>query len=102
VSEVRFPVIDRQGERCLVRGPVTHAGAEALLASGERHFGGGRLVFDFSGAESADSSALSLMLEWIRRAAARDTEIAFSGLGPALASLIELYGLAELIPLAAE
>lgn len=95
-------MIEREGERCFVRGPVTHAGAEALLAQGERQFDGSRLVFDFSGAETADSSALSLMLEWTRRAAARNTKIGFAGLGPALLSLIELYGLAELIPLAAE
>lgn len=102
MGEARFPMIERDGERCLVRGPVTHDGAEALLALGERQFDGGRLVFDFSGAESADSSALSLMLEWTRRAAARKTEIAFARLGPAMLSLIELYGLTELIPLAAE
>jgi phospholipid transport system transporter-binding protein len=95
-------VIERDGRRCLVRGPVTHAEAQPLLALGERQFDGGHLVFDFSEVQSADSSALSLMLEWTRRAAARNTEIAFSGLGPALLSLIELYGLAELISLAAE
>jgi len=85
-----------------VRQAVTHAEVAALLSQGEKLLQGGRLVFDFSGVDTADSSALSLMLEWLRRAAARNTEIAFAGLGPALLSLIELYGLAELIPLAAE
>jgi phospholipid transport system transporter-binding protein len=95
-------MIERQGTRCLVRGPVSHAAVPALLAEGERMLEGGRLVFDFSSAQAEDSSALSLMLEWVRRGAARDTVVEFAGLRPPLLSLIDLYGLAELIPLAAE
>jgi phospholipid transport system transporter-binding protein len=95
-------MIEREGSRCLVRGPVNHGGVSSLLAEGERLFEGGRLVFDFSAAQAEDSSALSLMLEWVRRAAARNTRVEFAGLDPVLLSLIELYGLAELIPLAAE
>lgn len=95
-------MIERQGSRCLVRGPVNHAAVPALLAEGERMLEGDRLVFDFSAAEAEDSSALSLMLEWVRRGAVRGTVVQFAGLRPPLLSLIELYGLAELIPLAAE
>ncbi|HWQ38576.1 MAG TPA: STAS domain-containing protein [Burkholderiales bacterium] len=95
-------MIERQGERCYVSGAVTHATVVALLSEGEKLFGQGRLIFDFSGVESVDSSSLSLMLEWMRRAALVGTALAFANLGPAIRSLIDLYGLAELIPLTAE
>ena len=82
-------MIERQGNRCLVRGPVNHAGVSALLAEGERLFEGGRLVFDFSAAQAEDSSALSLMLEWVRRGTARNTVVEFTGLRP---PLLDEYG----------
>lgn len=95
-------MIERRGSRCLVHGSVNHAVVPALLAEGERLFDGARLVFDFSAAQAEDSSALSLMLEWVRRGAASNTPVEFAGLRPPLLSLLDLYGLAELIPLAAE
>lgn len=95
-------MIECKGERCYVSGAITHATVVALLAEGERLLGKGRLIFDFSGVQGVDSSSLSLMLEWMRRAAALGATIAFANLGPAIQSLIDLYGLAELIPLAAE
>jgi phospholipid transport system transporter-binding protein len=95
-------MIQCEGGRCFVHGAVTHAAVATLLAEGERIFQGRRLLFDFSAVQTADSSALSLMLEWVRRASAVGTELEFAGLGPALLSLLQLYGLAELIPLAAE
>jgi phospholipid transport system transporter-binding protein len=92
----------RDGAVWRLQGDVTHASVKALLAEGLRSFEGARLVVDCSGVGAADSSALSLMLEWNRQLKARGGGIAFSGLGANLHSLMHLYGIADLIPIAAE
>jgi phospholipid transport system transporter-binding protein len=56
------------------------------------------VVIDLAGVQAVDSSALSLMLEWTRRAAARKVAISFANLGPSLSSLIDLYGVSDIIP----
>jgi phospholipid transport system transporter-binding protein len=95
-------MIRREGDRYLVEGAVTLETVDALLAEGMRCFEGGRLVVDLSGVDAADSSALSLMLEWQRRLRREGREIGFARLGANLISLTHLYGIADLIPIAAE
>jgi phospholipid transport system transporter-binding protein len=95
-------MIDCQGQRCVVSGEVTHSTVTKLLSEGEKLTGGGRVVVDLSAIEAVDSSALSLMLEWCRRARQSGTELHYSRPGPALLSLIDLYGLGEVLPLSAQ
>lgn len=85
-----------------LEGEVNHGSVKNLLADGLRSFKGDRLVVECSGISAADSSALSLMLEWSRQLRAQGRSIAFSGLGANLHSLMHLYGIADLIPIAAE
>ena len=94
--------IEREGERYLLRGAVTLHTAAALLAQGARSFEGARPVVDFSGVTAADSSALSLMLEWARLLRSQGRDIVFDKLGADLKSLSDLYGIADLLPIAAE
>jgi len=95
-------MISKQGERYLIEGPVTLAGVTALLAEGSRSFEGTPVVVDFSGVTEADSSAISLMLEWTRRMHDGNRQIFFANLGESLVSIANLYGVEDLIPIAAE
>ncbi|HZF23719.1 MAG TPA: STAS domain-containing protein [Burkholderiales bacterium] len=95
-------MISKQGERYLIEGPVTLAGVTALLAEGSRSFEGTPVVVDFSGVTEADSSAISLMLEWTRRMHGGNRQIFFANLGESLVSIANLYGVKDLIPIAAE
>lgn len=56
-------------------------------------------IIDFSAVTDIDTSALSLMLEWQRRAKAANCEIVFSHVSDNLISLSELYGVTEFIPI---
>ena len=95
-------MITKQGDRYLIEGPVTLAGVSALLAEGSRTLEGSPVVVDFSGVTEADSSAISLMLEWTRRMHRSDRQIYFANLGESLVSIANLYGVTDLIPVAAE
>lgn len=55
-------------------------------------------IVDFAGVDEVDSSAVALMLAWLRAAEARDARLSFINLSPQLRSLTTLYGVAELIP----
>lgn len=95
-------MIRKQGERYLLEGPVTLAGVSALLEEGSRSFEGSSVVVDLSGVTEADSSAISLLLEWARRMRAGKREILYANFGENLTSIAHLYGVAELIPVAAK
>jgi phospholipid transport system transporter-binding protein len=95
-------MIKREGDRYLVEGPITLDTVTGLLAEGFRSFEGQRPLVDFAAVKAADSSALSLMLEWARQLKRQGREIAFANLGANLTSLTQLYGIADLIPIAAE
>ena len=95
-------MISKRGDRYLIEGPVTLAGVSALLAEGSRSFEGDPVVVDLSGVTEADSSAISLMLEWTRRMHASNRQIFFTNLGGSLVSIANLYGVTDLIPVAAK
>ena len=69
---------------------------EGLLSSQENQIGGEYQV-DFSGLGKVDSSAVSLMLTWIRQAQNKGIRLQFIGVPENLKSLARLYGVAELI-----
>jgi phospholipid transport system transporter-binding protein len=56
-----------------------------------------RLTIDFSRITAVDSSAVALLLEWRRQAAARGKRLEFVNLPPNLLALADLYGVAEII-----
>ena len=55
------------------------------------------LEVDFSAVTDVDTSALSLMMEWQRRAATANHQIKFTHLPVNLTSLADLYGVKEFI-----
>jgi phospholipid transport system transporter-binding protein len=91
-------VIDREGERLVVRTPMTMANASALLAAGRSALQPGLMVFDLSAVREADSSALAVMLGWLRVADASRSTVRFARIPEGVRSLAELYGVADLLP----
>jgi phospholipid transport system transporter-binding protein len=94
-------MIVRQGNRYRIDGPVTFDNVATLISEGAA-FDGDSVIIDLAGVTSADSSTLSLLLEWIRRFSGSGRRIAFANISPNLGSLAELYGIVDLIPVAAD
>ena len=94
-------MIVRQGNRYLIDGPVTLDNVGMLISEGAA-FEGDVVIVDLAGVTGADSSALSLLLEWVRRFSGSGRQIAFVNMSPNLRSLADLYDVADLIPDAAD
>ena len=92
-------MIEREGERLVVRGAVTLADVLRWRESGLDAIDRDGLTIDLAGVSEADSSALSLLLEWQRAAKARGFRIKYCGLPDNLRSLAEVYGIMELLAL---
>ena len=56
-----------------------------------------RLTIDFSDVPAVDSSAVALLLEWLRRAREKGVALRFANLPPNLLALAELYGVRQII-----
>lgn len=84
-----------------VSGDVTMETASALFKDGLRSARNGDLVVDFFHIEKVDSSAVSLMLVWLREARRNKVNLRFEKVPANLISLAKLYGVAELLPLSA-
>ncbi len=78
-------------------GAVTLAQAVAVRQAGDAVVASGCSVFDLAGVTQVDSSVLSVLLAWRRAAQARGGGLEFRNLPPSIQSLIELYGVGELI-----
>jgi phospholipid transport system transporter-binding protein len=92
-------MIERDGERLVVRGAVTLADVLRWRESGLEAIDRDGLTIDLAEVSEADSSALSLLLEWQRAAKARGFRIKYSGLPDNLRSLAQVYGILELLAL---
>jgi len=57
------------------------------------------LVIDFARVEAVDSSAVSLMLAWLRTAQIKKVKLSFTNVPDNLLSLANLYGVAESLAL---
>ena len=83
--------------RCTLQGPVTIASVESLLEEGARNMTATEVTIDLAGVTEVDSTAVSLLLEWRRQAAAASRTVHYVNLPPNLRSLAELYGVTELL-----
>ena len=81
-----------------LEGELTLETAAACLG---RALPAGNLMFDFSGVTRVDSSALALLLAWLRRAKAGGRAVELRALPEPLLALARLYGVDALLPLAA-
>lgn len=93
-------MIERQAGRLVVKVPLVMANARGLLEAGRSALQAGEDVFDFAEVTEADSSALAVMLGWLRAAELSRSTVRFANIPAGVRSLAELYGVAELLPLA--
>jgi phospholipid transport system transporter-binding protein len=91
-------MIVEDGTGFRLQGPITMRNVVALLDEGRRLFADGRVVVDLREVSEVDSSAVSLLLQWVREAGGRGQRLEFRNLPPNLRSLATLYGVTELIP----
>lgn len=94
-------MITRTGDLIRVTGDVTMATASALFREGLKSPSpeNSNMVVDFSQLEKMDSSAVSLMLVWMREAERSKVNLRFEKVPDNLISLARLYGVADLLPL---
>lgn len=92
-------MIERRAGRLCVLAPMVMANARSLLDSGRAALLEAQETFDLEGVPEADSSALAVMLGWLRTAEARGTRLAFCNAPAGLRSLAELYRLTDILPL---
>ena len=91
-------MIQRQGIRFSLEGPVTVGNVRKTLAEGLDEIEAGALEVDLGKLSVVDSSAIGMMLEWMRAAKERKQSLSFFGIQKELASLARLYGLENLFP----
>ena len=93
-------MIERDGERLLIRASMTMSNARSLLEAGRALMQPGEQVFDFSEVSEADSAAIAVMLGWLRMASLSRSTVKFAQIPAGVRSLAELYGVSDLLPLA--
>jgi len=80
-----------------ITGDIGMDNANSLLVSSKRLVLADQAVIDFAKVGEVDTSAVSLMLEWQRRAVVEQKQIKFVNLPKNLTSLTALYGVTALI-----
>ncbi len=90
-------VITQNENRWDVTGNIEMDNANTLLKLSEVLVLPDQAVVDFAKVAEVDTSAVSLMLEWQRRAQAENKQISFVNLPKSLTSLTALYGVADLV-----
>lgn len=85
----------------IVQGAVTIDHAVMLTKSGIALFDDQPLTIDLDQVTEVDSTIVSVLLEWQRATRKSSHALQFINMPESLKSLIQLYGVAELIPLAA-
>ncbi len=93
-------MIEREAGRLLVKVPMVTANARGLLDAGRSALQPGEMVIDLSAVVEVDSSAVAVMLGWLRAAAISRSTLRFAQIPASVRSLAELYGVTELLPLA--
>lgn len=85
------------GDNFRIQGRITIDNAHTVLMEGLKLFDRDGLVVDLSQLEEVDSSAVSLVLEWLREAQRNQRKLSFTHLPDNLKSLATLYSVLDLI-----
>lgn len=89
--------IAQTDNRWLLNGDVVVSTANDILIKSQLCTIGDDTIIDFSGVEDIDTTAVSLILEWKRRAAKENKSLTFAHLPKNLTSLVQLYDVAAVI-----
>jgi phospholipid transport system transporter-binding protein len=90
-----------QGNQWHVSGEILMDNANAVLTDSNAFKMENDLEINLSSVTDVDTAALSLLMEWQRRALAADKKVIFTHLPESLMSLATLYGVADFIPVSA-
>ena len=90
-------IILHEGEQLRVEGSITIDNVVSVIARGMGLLDRGDVTIDLAGLTEADSSVVSLLLEWRREAARRNRQVHIANMPENLQSLVRLYGVSELI-----
>lgn len=90
-------MIAQDGNRLQVTGGITLDNVQYVLQKGIGLLSAPETVVDLAGVTDTDSSAVSLLLAWMRAAASRGIRLQVVHLPASLASLAALYGVQEMI-----
>jgi len=94
-------MIFRDGDRVIVHGSVTIDNVVMLTQNGMALFDDRLLTIDLEKVTVVDSTIISMLLEWLRATRKNNYPLQFINMPESLKSLIQLYGVAELIPVPA-
>ena len=83
--------------RWQLSGDVVVGSAKAILTASQGFAITSNTAVDFAQVADIDTTALSLILEWKRRAQAENKTLSFIHLPANLSSLAQLYGVSDLI-----
>ncbi|SDY02946.1 phospholipid transport system transporter-binding protein [Nitrosomonas halophila] len=86
-------------DQLIVDGPILFENVMRVMQAGVVRIGGRRLEVDFTHVTEVDSSAVSMLLEWLRTAQAKGCQLRLVNLPENLRSLIKLYDVVDLLPL---
>jgi len=89
--------ITQNENRWEITGDINMDSANMLLVKSKVLTIPEKTVIDFAQVAEVDTSAVSLMLEWQRRAIAENKQLKFVNLPDGLTSLAELYDITDLI-----
>ena len=92
-------MIVRDGSRLRVQGSINMGNVKSLLDAGLQQLNPELKEIDFSGLEEVDSSAISMVLEWLRVSQSRHLQLSVVNMPDNMKSLASLYGVLELIPI---
>jgi len=87
-------MIEKNGEICSVSGPITIANVPQLLDDASKMIGEVSII-DFSRVSEVDSSAVCVLLQWMRTARMSQRELVFNNLPENFISLATVYGVME-------
>ena len=93
-------MIRREGDRMFVSGALTLANVATVLREGSAALAEGVRTVDLGEVGELDSSALALLLAWLREAKQQSRSLTFANLPQGLSAIARLYGVAELLPAA--
>lgn len=92
--------ITQQANQWRIAGNVLMDDAQAILSQSAEFEMVGNIEIDFSAVTDVDTVALSLIMEWQRRAAAANSQVTFTHLPANLISLADLYNVTDFISVA--
>ncbi|MGZ8256352.1 MAG: STAS domain-containing protein [Gallionella sp.] len=91
-------MISINGQTIALSGHLTLANVPAIYAQGLQQMSAGSWLVDCAQLESVDSSAVALLLAWLRATQRKNVSLRVANLPNNLLSLASLYGVEAMLP----